>query len=96
MLNIAMTPASEALLQQLMAGGGSDPALVVEQALRYLCDRQMTDLDIDTTDGFLTLTEKEMLEENERRWSAFEENGVAYTHDEVVSHFEGLMGSIGA
>jgi hypothetical protein len=50
--------------------------------------------DLDTTDGFLSLSEKEILEENERRWAAFQKNGEAYGHDEVVSHFEGLMGAI--
>jgi hypothetical protein len=38
-----------------------------------------------------TPTENELLEENERRWTAFQKNGEIYTHDEVVSHFEGLL-----
>ncbi|NJM49469.1 MAG: hypothetical protein HC860_27560 [Alkalinema sp. RU_4_3] len=92
MVNISLTSASEVLLQQLVEGSGADPSVVIEQALRYFCDRQMTDL--DTTDGFLSLSEREILEENEQRWAAFQENGEAYGHDEVVAHFEGLMGAI--
>jgi predicted transcriptional regulator len=42
-------------------------------------------------DRLATPTENELLEENERRWTAFQENGEIYTHDEVVSHFEGLL-----
>jgi hypothetical protein len=44
--------------------------LRIEQALRYFCDRQM--MDLDTTDGFLSLSEREILEENERHWAAFQ------------------------
>jgi predicted transcriptional regulator len=91
MVNISLTSASEALLQQLVEGSGADASVVIEQALRYFCDRQMTDL--DTMDGFLSLSEREILEENERRWAAFQD-GEAYSQDEVVSHFEGLMGAI--
>jgi predicted transcriptional regulator len=51
----------------------------------------MANSDRDTRDRLATPTEKELLEENERRWTAFQENGEIYTHDEVVSHFEGLL-----
>jgi predicted transcriptional regulator len=47
--------------------------------------------DRDTRDRLATPTEKELLEENERRWAAFQENGEIYTHDEVVSYFEVLL-----
>jgi hypothetical protein len=35
MVNISLTSASEALLQQLVEGSGVEASVVIEQALRY-------------------------------------------------------------
>ena len=67
MLNVALTPTTEALLQQLMQAGAGEPALIIEQALQYFCDRGLADLEVDTTEGFPPLTVAEILVENDRR-----------------------------
>lgn len=93
MLNIAITPTAEALLQQLMQSGGGEPAAIIEQALQYFCDRQLADLEVDTTEGFSRLTAAELLQENEQRWQRFQEQGGGVSQAEITTRFERLMGS---
>ena len=92
MLNIALTPTAEALLQQLIRSGEEhDSAILIEQALQYFCDRG---LDIDNTIGFPDLTGTEIIQENEQRWNDFQETGIAHSHEDVVKRFERIMGPI--
>jgi uncharacterized protein (DUF924 family) len=93
-LNIALTPTAEALLQQLIRSGDEhDSAVLIEQALQYFCDRG---LDIDNTIGFPDQTETEIIQENEQRWNDFQETEIAHSHEDVVKRFERFMGPIGS
>jgi len=96
MLKVALTPTTEALLQQLMQSGESDPALIIEQALQYFCDRRSADLEVDTTEGFSPLTAAEILQENEQRWQRFQAQGGGTSQAEITNRFERLMHSTDA
>jgi hypothetical protein len=99
-LNIALTPTAEALLQQLIRSGEEhDSAILIEQALQYFCDGLQPTLDhrgldIDNTIGFPDLTETEIIQENEQRWNEFQETGIAHSHEDVAKRFERFMGPI--
>ena len=91
-LNIALTPTAEALLQQLIRSGEEqNSAILIEQALQYFYDRG---LDLDNTIGFPDLTETEIIQENEQRWNDFKETGIAHSHEDVVKRFERITGPI--
>ena len=92
-LNIALTPNAEALLQQLTRSGEErDSAILIEQALQYFYDHG---LDMDNTIGFSDLTETAIIQENEQRWNDFQDTGIAHSHEDVVKRFERFIGPIG-
>jgi len=82
-MNIAITPTAETLLQQLIALGYENPETIIEEALQYFYSQQM----IDTTLGFPDLTEAEIVQENEARWQAFQQNGNGISQSQVEAHF---------
>jgi hypothetical protein len=93
MLNIAITPTAEALLQQLMQAGEGEPALIIEQALQYFCDRRLADREVDTCEGFPTLSEASIVQENEQRWQRFQEQGGGASQAAMTQRFERLIDS---
>jgi 5'-3' exonuclease len=95
MLNVVITPTAEALLQRLMIVKDGDPALLIEQALQYFCDRQFADLDVDTTVGFSAENKEDIVVENEQRWAQFQADGVTRTQGDVADRFERLIESSG-
>jgi hypothetical protein len=66
-MNIAITPTAEALLEQLIGLGQGSPEVIIEQALQTLYQQQT----IDMTLGF---PEVAIVEENEQRWTVFQQN----------------------
>ena len=69
-MNIAIIPAAESLIQQLMELGHEDPEIIVEQALQYFHSQQT----IDTSLGFPNLSEAEITQANEQRWETVQKN----------------------
>ncbi|MFM7448014.1 MAG: hypothetical protein ACKO24_05405 [Leptolyngbyaceae cyanobacterium] len=82
-MNVAITPIAEDLIQQLMALGYDDPEVIIEQALQYFYSQQL----IDTTVGFPDLTEAEIIQENEDRWEAFQQNPEGISQAQVEAWF---------
>jgi hypothetical protein len=78
-----ITPTAEALLQQLRELGYDNPASVIEQALQYFHSQQQ----IDTTLGFPERSEVEIVQENEARWQAFQQNPVGISQTQVTASF---------
>lgn len=66
-MNIAITPTAETLIEQLIELGHEDPEAIVEQALQYFHSQQT----IDTSLGFPSLIEAEIIRTNEQRWETF-------------------------
>jgi hypothetical protein len=93
MLNVAITPTAEALLLRLMGVKDGDPALLIEQALQYFCDRQFADLDVDTTVGFEGEMDGDPVAENEQRWAQFQVDGAVRSQGDVADRFEQLIES---
>jgi hypothetical protein len=91
MLNVAITPTAEALLQRLMRVKDGDPALLIELALQYFCDRQFADLDVDTMVGFFGETEGDIVAENEQRWAQFQADGVVRSQGDVADRFSKMI-----
>jgi hypothetical protein len=89
-MNIAITPAAEALIQQLIELGHDDPEAIIEQALQYFYSQQL----IDTTGGFPDLTEAEIIQDNEKRWQAFQQNPNGIPHAQVESQFINRLNSL--
>jgi hypothetical protein len=81
-MNIALTQTAEALIEQLLSLGHENPELVVEQALQYFYNQQQ----IDTSIGFPDLAEVKIIEENEQRWQAFQQDpkGIPQTQVEAL------------
>jgi hypothetical protein len=69
-MNVAITPTAEALLEQLIALGQGSPEVIIEQALQTLYQERSS----DPTLGFPDLTEAAIIQENEQRWSVFQQN----------------------
>lgn len=69
-MNIAITSTAETLIEQLIELGHENPETIVEQALQYFHSQQT----IDTSLGFPTLTEAEIIQANEQRWQTFQQN----------------------
>ena len=82
-MNIAITPAAENLLQQLIALGHDSPETIIEEALQYFYSQQL----IDTTLGFSNLTEAELVQDNEARWQAFQQNRDGISQSQIEAHF---------
>jgi hypothetical protein len=82
-MNVSITPTAEALIQQLIALGYDNPETVVEQALQYFHSQQA----IDTTLGFLDLTEAEIIYDNETRWQAFQQNPKGISNVQVEAWY---------
>jgi len=59
------------------------PETVVEQALQYFHSQQA----IDTTLGFSDPTEAELVQDNETRWQAFQQNPTGISQAQVESQF---------
>lgn len=82
-MNVTITQTAEALLKQLQALGHQNPELIIEQALQYFYSQQQ----IDTAIGFPELTEAEIIEENEKRWQAFQQDPKGIPHSQVEAQF---------
>jgi hypothetical protein len=82
-MNVSLTPTAEALLQQLNELGYDNPASVIEQALQYFHSQQQ----IDTTLGFPERSEAEIIQENEARWQAFQQNLAGIPQAQVEAWF---------
>ena len=82
-MNIDITPTAETLLQQLIELGHDNPETIIEQALQYFYSQQL----IDTTIGFSDLTETEIIQDNETRWQAFQQNPNGIPHTQVEAWF---------
>jgi hypothetical protein len=82
-MNVSITPNAEALLQQLRELGYDNPASVIEQALQYFHSQQQ----IDTTLGFPERSEAEVVQENEVRWQAFQQNPSGISQAQVEALF---------
>lgn len=82
-MNISITPAAETLIQQLIELGYDNPEIIIEQALQYFYSQQL----IDTTVGFPDLTEAEIIQDNEKRWQAFQHNPNGILHTQVEAWF---------
>jgi hypothetical protein len=82
-MNIAITPTAETLLQQLIALGHDNPETIIEEALQCFYSQQM----VDTTIGFPDLTEAEIIQDNETRWKAFQQNRDGIPHAQVEAWF---------
>jgi hypothetical protein len=82
-MNVAITPTAEVLIEQLQALGYKNPELIIEQALQYFYNQQH----IDTAIGFPELTEAEIIEENEQRWQAFQQDPQGIPHAQVEALF---------
>jgi hypothetical protein len=82
-MNVAITQTAEALIEQLLALGHENPELIIEQALQYFYTQQQ----IDTAVGFSDLTEAEIIEDNEKRWQAFQQDPTGIPHAQVEALF---------
>lgn len=82
-MNIAITPAAETLIQQLIELGHDKPEEIVEQALQYFYSQQL----IDTSLGFPNLSETELIKDNEQRWQRFQQDRNGVSQSEVESRF---------
>lgn len=82
-MNIAITPAAETLIQQLIELGHDTPEAIVEQALRSFYDQQL----IDTSLGFPKLSEADIVQSNEQRWQRFQQNLDGISQSEVEARF---------
>jgi hypothetical protein len=82
-MNIAITRTAETLIQQLIALGYDNPETIIEEALQYFYSNQL----IDTTLGFPDCTEAEIIQDNEVRWAAFQQNQNGLSQAQVEAHF---------
>ena len=82
-MNIAITPAAETLIQQLIELGHDKPEEIVEQALQYFYSQQL----IDTSLGFPNLSETELIKDNEQRWQRFQQDRNGVSQSEVEARF---------
>lgn len=82
-MNVSITPTAEAIIQQLISLGYDNPERVVEEALQYFYSQQA----IDTTLGFPDLIESEIIQDNEIRWQAFQQNPKGTSHAQVKAWF---------
>lgn len=91
-MNIPITPTAEALVREIMALGYDKPEIIIEEALKFFHLQQLAVneangaiKDVDTTVGFVDLTEAEIVQENERRWETFQQTGNRFSHEQVVN-----------
>jgi hypothetical protein len=95
-MNIPITSTTEALLPQIMALGYSSPEAAIEAALQFFHDCKFPDIAsdvgnvaaddaLDTTVGFVSLTEAEIIQDNERRWQTFQKQGGGIPQSQVES-----------
>jgi hypothetical protein len=95
-MNIPLTPATEALLTQVMALGYPSPEAAIEAAVQFFYDCKTPDVGpdigniaaddaLDTIAGFAALTEAEIIQDNERRWQTFQKQGGGIPQSQVES-----------
>jgi hypothetical protein len=100
-MNIPITSTTEALLPQIMALGYPSPEAAIEAALQFFHDCKFPDIGsdvghvaaddaLDTTAGFASLTEAEIIQDNECRWQTFQQQGGGIPQGYVESWVENL------
>jgi hypothetical protein len=96
-MNIPITSTTEALLPQIMALGYPSPEAAIEAALQFFHDSKIpavsnvaADDALDTTAGFASLIEAEIIQDNERRWQTFQQQGGGIPQGYVESWVENL------
>jgi hypothetical protein len=109
-MNIPITSATEALLPQIMALGYPSPEAAIEAALQFFHDCKFADIGpdvgpqignlaaddrLDTTAGFESLTEAEIIQDNECRWQTFQQQGGGIPQSQVESWMANLGKSNG-
>lgn len=83
LINIAITPTAETLIQQLIELGHDTPEAIVEQALQYFYSQQL----VDTSLGFPKLSKDELIQSNEQRWQHFQQSPNGVAQSEVKARF---------
>lgn len=83
LMNIAITPTAEALIQQLIDLNPTTPEALIEEALQNLYSQKL----IDTSLGFPELSESEIIQENEKRWQAFQKNSNGISQADAEARF---------
>lgn len=90
-MNIQITSTAEALVQEIMALGYDNPAIIIEEALKSFHIQQLaiqasdSAVEVDTTLGFAELTEAEIIQENEQRWQNFLQTGSSVSQEQIAS-----------